>query len=114
MCGALVVAAFVLSFAPPGSLGPTWLTATAGVLALLWVLVAPGGGDRDNALPALAIVLTALGLALIARLSPGLAARQEMWLIVALVLSIGLAPGFAQFRRFGAYKYLWVVASLAL
>jgi cell division protein FtsW (lipid II flippase) len=114
MCGALIVAAFVLSFAPPGSLGPPWLTATAGVLALLWVLAAPGGGDRDNALPALAIVLAAVGLALIARLSPDLAARQEMWLIVALVLSIVLAPGFAQFRRFASYKYLWVVASLAL
>jgi cell division protein FtsW (lipid II flippase) len=114
MCGALAVAAFVLSFAPAGSLGPLWLSATAGFLALVWVLVAPGGGDRDNALPALAIVLTAVGLALIARLSPDLAARQEMWLIVALVLSIALAPAFAQFRRFAAFKYLWVVASLAL
>jgi cell division protein FtsW (lipid II flippase) len=114
MCGALAVAAFVLSFAPAGSLGPLWLSATAGFLALVWVLVAPGGGDRDNALPALAIVLTAVGLALIARLTPDLAARQEMWLIVALVLSIALAPAFAQFRRFAAFKYLWVVASLAL
>jgi cell division protein FtsW len=78
------------------------------------VLVAPFDGERDNALPALAIVLTAIGLTLIARLSPDLAGRQEIWLVVALALSIALGPAFAQFRKFAAYKYLWVVASLAL
>jgi cell division protein FtsW (lipid II flippase) len=114
MCGALIIAAFLLSFAPAGSLGPPWLTAAAAILALLWVLVAPSDGERDNALPALAIVLTAIGLTLIARLSPDLAGRQEMWLVVALALSIALGPAFGQFRTFAAYKYLWVVASLLL
>jgi cell division protein FtsW (lipid II flippase) len=34
--------------------------------------------------------------------------------LISLVLAIGIAPAFAHFRRFAAYKYLWVIASLAL
>jgi cell division protein FtsW len=49
-----------------------------------------------------------------AHLTPGLARRQELWILVSLVLAIALAPVFTNFRRFAAYKYLWVVASLAL
>lgn len=69
---------------------------------------------RDDVIPGIAIVLSSLGLALAARLSPGLAQRQLWWLVVSLVLSIGLGPAFTRFRSFAAYKYLWVVASLLL
>ncbi|HEY5425697.1 MAG TPA: FtsW/RodA/SpoVE family cell cycle protein, partial [Candidatus Tumulicola sp.] len=69
---------------------------------------------RDDALPALAVVLAAVGLAVVARLSPALAQKQQLWVLVSLALSIAAGPAFAQFRRFAAYKYLWVVASLVL
>ena len=81
---------------------------------MVWVLWQPAAMVRDDALPALAVVLSALGLAMVARLSPALAARQQLWIFVSLALAIAVAPLFAQFRRFAAYKYLWVVASLAL
>jgi cell division protein FtsW len=114
MIGALCVAALLLSYAPPGTIGPPWLLAVLAALALLWVLWQPATTLRDDALPALAIVLSALGLAVIARLSPELAQKQELLLIVSLVLAIAAAPLFRQFRRFASYKYLWVIASLLL
>ncbi len=114
MAGALAVAALMLSFAPPHSVGPWWMLALLAALALAWVLVQPAGTVRDDVLPALAVVLAALGLAIVARLSPELAARQQAWLLVSLLLALAAGPAFAQFRRFAAYKYLWVIASLAL
>ena len=43
-------------------------------------------------LPALAVVLAALGLAMVARLSPALAQRQQLWIFVSLLLAIACAP----------------------
>jgi cell division protein FtsW (lipid II flippase) len=114
MAGALAVAALILSFAPRGAIGPWWMLALLATLALLWVLWQPPASLRDDALPALAVVLAALGLAMVARLSPELAEKQQLWLLVSLGLALVLAPAFTNFRRFAAYKYLWVIASLAL
>ncbi len=114
MVGALAVAALILSFAPREAIGPWWMLALLGALACIWVAWQPPGVLRDDVLPALAVVLAALGLAIVARLSPDLAKKQQLWLLVSLVLAIGLGPAFAQFRRFAAYKYLWVIASLVL
>jgi cell division protein FtsW (lipid II flippase) len=114
MLGALAVAALILHFAPPAAIGPPWMLVLLSVLAVVWVLWQPATMVRDDLLPALAIVLTALGLAMVARLSPPLAQRQQLWILVSLVLAIAAAPVFSHFRRFAAYKYLWVVASLAL
>ncbi|MBV8344117.1 MAG: FtsW/RodA/SpoVE family cell cycle protein [Candidatus Eremiobacteraeota bacterium] len=114
MAGALAVAALILSFAPRNTIGPPWVFALLGALALVWVLWQPSNAVRDDVLPALAVVLAALGLALVDRLSPELAARQQAWLLVSLLLAIGLGPVFTGFRRFAAYKYLWVIASLVL
>jgi cell division protein FtsW (lipid II flippase) len=114
MLGALAVAALILSFAPAKTVGPPWMLALLGALALAWVLLQPSAMVRDDVLPALAVVLSALGLAMVARLSPALAARQQLWILISLVLAITVGPVFGQFRRFAAFKYLWVVASLAL
>lgn len=114
MIGALAVAALVLSFAPPHSVGPGWMLALLGGLCLAWVGLQPVTSVRDDALPALAVVLAALGLAVVARLSPALAQKQQLWLLVSLGLAIAAGPAFGQFRRFAAYKYLWVIASLGL
>ena len=114
MVGALAVGALILSFAPPHTIGPWWLLVLLGVLALVWVGVQPAATVRDDTLPALAVVLSALGLAVVARLSAELAAKQQIWLLFSLALAIVLGPAFTHFRRFAAYKYLWVIASLVL
>ena len=114
MAGALAVSALILSQAPHNAIGPPWMLALLGVLAMAWVLWQPAATVRDDALPALAVVLAALGLAMVARLSPELAQRQQLWLLVSLGLAMAAAPAFSVFRRFAAYKYLWVVASLVL
>lgn len=114
MAGALGVAALILHFAPPHAIGPPWMLALLAALAVVWVLWQPAAMVRDDALPALAVVLSALGLAMVARLSPALAQRQQLWILVSLLLAIACAPLFTHFRRFAAYKYLWVVASLVL
>jgi cell division protein FtsW len=114
MAGALLVAAFLLSFAPAATIGPWWLLAALGVLSLLWVAWQPAGTVRDDVLPALAIVLGSLGLLVVARLSPDLAQKQQWLLVVSLALAIVAGPLFTNFRRFAAYKYLWVLGSLVL
>ncbi|MGC1380970.1 MAG: FtsW/RodA/SpoVE family cell cycle protein [Candidatus Baltobacteraceae bacterium] len=114
MLGALVVAALILSFAPRHAIGPWWMLAALGGLAILWVLWQPANSVRDDALPALAVVLSALGLAMVARLSPVLAQRQQVWLLISFALAIAAAPAFTHFRRLASFKYLWVIASLAL
>lgn len=114
MIGALGVAAFIFTFAPHGTIGPPWMLAILAGLALLWVLWQPFTTVRDDVLPALAVVLSALGLAVVARLSPELAQKQQLWLMVSLVLAIAAAPLFRHFRQFASYKYLWVIASLLL
>lgn len=114
MVGALAIAAMILSLAPRNAVGPAWMLMVLAALALVWVLWQPATTVRDDALPALAVVLAALGLAMVARLSPALAQRQQIWLLFSLVLAIGAAPLFSAFRRFAAFKYLWVIASLVL
>jgi cell division protein FtsW (lipid II flippase) len=114
MIGALAAGALILSFAPPHTIGPWWLLALLAALALVWVGVQPGTTVRDDTLPALAVVLSALGLAVVARLSAELAAKQQVWLLFSLALAIVLGPAFTYFRRFAAYKYVWVLASLVL
>ncbi len=114
MLGAIAAAALILHFAPAHAIGPTWMLVLLAVLAVVWVLWQPATMVRDDLLPALAVVLASVGLAMVARLSPALAQRQQLWILVSLVLALVLAPAFSGFRRLAAYKYLWVVASLAL
>lgn len=90
------------------------MLALLGALCIAWVLLAPANSVRDDILPALAVVLAAVGLAFVARVAPALALRQQLWLLVSLLLAIAAGPAFSQFRRFAAYKYLWVLASLVL
>ncbi|MBV9270524.1 MAG: FtsW/RodA/SpoVE family cell cycle protein, partial [Candidatus Eremiobacteraeota bacterium] len=69
---------------------------------------------RDDVLPAIAIVLASLGLLLVARISPQNAQKQQYWLFVSLALAVAAGPVFTGFRRLASFKYLWIVASLAL
>lgn len=114
MTAALIAGGFILSLVQPGTLGPWWVEGALVVLAYLWVLAQPAGTTRDDALPALAILLASFGLALVARLSPSLAQKQQNWLVLSLALVVAFGPGFTRFRSMAAYKYVWVVASLAL
>ncbi|HEY0798394.1 MAG TPA: hypothetical protein VGD50_04545, partial [Candidatus Baltobacteraceae bacterium] len=72
MLGALVVSAFALSLAPRGSLAPVWVLVALAVAALGWVLWQPLDGRRDDVLPALAVLLSSLGLLTVARISSDL------------------------------------------
>jgi cell division protein FtsW (lipid II flippase) len=114
MALALGVGGFALSLAPHGSIGPPWLLWLLAAAALVWVLRAPLDVRRDDMLPALAVLIAALGLATIARLSSELAHKQEIWLLISLGLAIAAGPAFDTFRRLAAYKYVWVLGSIVL
>ena len=114
MAGALCVSALLLSFAPAHTVGPAWLLAALGALCLVWVAMQPMATTRDDLLPAIAVVLAAFGLAMVARVDAQLAVRQQWWILISLVLAIGLGPAFTYFRRFAAFKYVWVILSMAL
>jgi cell division protein FtsW (lipid II flippase) len=114
MLGALAIGAFGLSLAPRGSLGPAWLPWLLAGAALAWVLCQPADARRDNALPAIAVLLSALGLMTIARLSSDLAHRQLIWLALSIAVVLALGPAFERFRRLAAFKYVWVLASIVL
>jgi len=111
---ALVLSAFVLSFAPPGTIGPAWLDAVIAIAALAWVGLQPFDADRDDLLPALAVMLASFGLLLIARVSPDLAHKQQYWLLISLALAICAGPLFTRYRRLAGYKYIWILASFVL
>jgi cell division protein FtsW len=111
---ALAFASAAFRLAPPHSLGPTWLLVALAVIATVWVMLEPRDVDRDDTLPALAIVLSALGLLEVARLSPELAQRQSIWLAFSLGLAVVLGPAFNRFRVLAAYKYIWILAAIGL
>jgi cell division protein FtsW (lipid II flippase) len=111
---ALAIGALALSLAPPASIGPPWLLGFLVALCYTWVLRSPLDTRRDDALPALAVLASALGLATVARLSSELAHKQELLLAFSLVLAIVAAPTFDRFRRLAAYKYVWVLGSIVL
>jgi cell division protein FtsW (lipid II flippase) len=111
---ALGAGGFALSLAPPGTIGPTWLLWLLAAGAIVWVVRAPLDVRRDDMLPALAVLIAALGLATIARLSGELAHKQEIWLGISLALAIAVGPAFDTFRRLAAFKYIWVLGSIVL
>jgi cell division protein FtsW (lipid II flippase) len=114
MLAAVAFSAVAFTLAVPGSLGPPWLLAGLAVVALAWVLLEPRDVERDDTLPALAVVVSALGLLVVARLSPVLAARQAVWLGFSLVLAVVLGPAFTRFRVLAAYKYIWILIAIVL
>src|ERR1700689_3619167 len=88
MALALAFAAAMFALAAPHALGAPWIAGLLAVLAIVWVALQPVSTSRDDTLPALAIVIAALGVLLVARLSPDLAAKQMLWLGFSLVLAI--------------------------
>jgi cell division protein FtsW (lipid II flippase) len=114
MVVALIIAAFTVRLAPRDALLPAWLPFALALLALAWPTIRPAGVTRDDTLPALAIVLAAIGLAVVARLQPQLAQKQIVWLTFSLILAVAAGPAFDRFRVLAAYKYIWVLAAVAL
>jgi cell division protein FtsW (lipid II flippase) len=111
---ALAFSAVAFTLAAPASLGSPWLLAGLAVVALAWVLLEPRDVARDDTLPALAVIVSTLGLLVIARLSPVLAARQAVWLGFSLVLAVLAGPAFTRFRVLAAYKYIWILIAIVL
>jgi cell division protein FtsW (lipid II flippase) len=114
MLVALVLAAVTLRLAPGGALLPAWLPIVLALLALAWPALRPANVVRDDTLPALAIVLSAIGLVTVARLQPDLAQRQIVWLLFSLLLAVALGPAFERFRVLAAYKYIWILGAIVL
>ena len=114
MVVALVLAALTLRLAPRGALLPDWLPFALAGLALAWPALRPAGVTRDDTLPALAVLLSSVGLAVVARLQPELAQKQIVWLGFSLVLAVAAGPAFARFRVLAAYKYIWILGTIAL
>lgn len=114
VAAALLFAARFLRMAPPGTVGPAWLLALLALGVLAWVAWQPAETERDNLLPALAVVISAVGLVMIARLSPELAHKQQLWLLVSVGLAIAVGPAFSKFRTLAAYKYVWVLGSILM
>ena len=103
----------VLSLAAP-HVGPPWLLGALAAMALVWVGWQPVTTERDDSLPALAVAVAAIGLLLVARLSPELAARQAWWLAFSLALALAAGPALTRFRVLAAYTYVWIVVAIAL
>jgi cell division protein FtsW (lipid II flippase) len=114
MAIALAIGGFALSLAPRASIGPPWLLGLLAVGSFAWVLRSPLDARRDDVLPALAVLISALGLATLARLSSQLAHKQEVLLAISLALAIAAGPSFDAFRRLAGYKYVWVLGSIVL
>jgi cell division protein FtsW len=112
---ALALAAGAFVFVAPAELaalaGPLAALAAA---AIVWIVTQPAGVSRDDTLPALAVALSALGLLTVARLSPELVPKQLLLLGLSLGLVIAGAPFIARFRVLAAYKYIWIVLTIAL
>ena len=114
MVAALILAALTLQLAPRGALVPPWLPIALALLALAWPMLRPGGVTRDDTLPALAVLLASIGLAVVARLNPALAQKQIVWLAFSLVLAVAAGPAFERFRVLAAYKYIWILCAIGL
>jgi cell division protein FtsW (lipid II flippase) len=114
MIGALVVGGFALSLAPRGAIEPPWLLWIVAGAALAWVARQPPGVRRDDVLPACAVLLSALGLLVTARISADLAHRQVCWTAFSLVLVAGGAPALERFRVLSGYRYIWVLGAIVL
>jgi cell division protein FtsW (lipid II flippase) len=114
MIVALLIAAFTVRLAPHNALLPAWLPFALALLALAWPAIRPANVSRDDTIPALAVLLSAIGLAVVARLQPQLAQKQIVWLAFSLILAIAAGPAFDRFRILAAYKYIWILAAIAM
>jgi cell division protein FtsW len=111
---ALAFAAGMFTLAAPHALGAPWICGVLAVLALAWIAFQPAGTSRDDTLPALAIAIAALGVLMVARLSPELAAKQLLWLGFSLALALIAGPAFTRYRVLAAYTYIWIVVAALL
>jgi cell division protein FtsW (lipid II flippase) len=114
MAIALLLAAATLRLAPTDALLPRWLPFALAALALAWPALRPAGVTRDDTLPALAVVLSAIGLVTVVRLAPDDAQKQIVWLALSLILAVALGPAFDRFRVLAGYKYIWIIAAIGL
>ena len=114
MVVALVIAAFTVRLAPRDALLPAWLPFALGLLALAWPAIRPVNVSRDDTLLAIAVLLSSIGLAVVARLSPQLAQKQIVWLAFSLILAVAMGPAFTRFRVLAAYKYIWILAAILM
>ncbi|MBV8434025.1 MAG: FtsW/RodA/SpoVE family cell cycle protein [Candidatus Eremiobacteraeota bacterium] len=114
MLAALVVGSLAFALVPSATLGPRALLIALVILALVWVVARPLGEHRDDFIPAIAILLTSIGLVVIARVDATLAQRQLIWFTLALGLAIVIGPALRRYRVLARYKYVWILASIVL
>jgi cell division protein FtsW (lipid II flippase) len=114
MLVALAIGALAFSLVPESVFRPHWLVLFLAILSLIWVSMRPPTERRDDVLPALAILLTSIGLIAIARVSPQLAGRQLLWVTFALVIAVAFGPLLRRYRILARYKYVWILASIVM
>jgi len=69
---------------------------------------------RDPFLLPLALLLTGWGILQIERLAPNFAVRQSAWLVLACLALVGVTRLPTNLRWLSRYRYLWLMAGLAL
>lgn len=111
---ALILAAVMIRLAPPRAMLPEWLPFGLAALALAWPMLRPANVTRDDTLPALAVLLSSVGLTVVARLQPDLAQKQIVWLAFSLLLAVAAGPAFQRYRVLAAYKYIWILGTIVL
>jgi cell division protein FtsW (lipid II flippase) len=114
MAIALAIAALTIRLVPSSALGPQWLPVALAIVALAWPMLRPASVTRDDSLLALAIILSSIGLASVARLEPDLAQKQLLRVGFSLLLTVAAGPALSRFRVLAAYKYIWILGSIAL
>ena len=114
MVVALVIAAVTVRLAPRAALLPAWLPFALALIALAWPAIRPANVSRDDTLLAIAVLLSSIGLVVVARLSPQLAQKQIVWLAFSLILAVAMGPAFTRFRVLAAYKYIWILAAILM
>jgi cell division protein FtsW (lipid II flippase) len=114
MAAALAIAVLAFALSSRAAPGPKWFVILLALAALGWVSVRPLDERRDDVLPALAVLLTAIGVIAIARVDQQLATRQLVWVALSLGLAFALGPWLRRYRVLARYKYIWILASIVL
>jgi cell division protein FtsW (lipid II flippase) len=97
----------------PANIGP-WLGIVLGLLLLAHLLTRRLAPAADSILLPLAGLLNGIGYVFIARLNPGLAGLQSVWMAVGIAAYIGTLVVVRQTKVLEQYRYTFMLIGLGL